>query len=54
MRSKTCLIISRWGKLALANELDKAADDLIALADHDHNFNDLTASIASGSFPTAE
>jgi flavin prenyltransferase len=44
------LVVSRWGHLTRAYETGISAGDLIALADHHHKFNDLTAPIASGSF----
>jgi 4-hydroxy-3-polyprenylbenzoate decarboxylase len=47
---ETHLVVSRWGQLTRAYETDMAAEDLVALADYHHAFNDLTAPIASGSF----
>lgn len=47
---ETHLVISRWGHLTREYETDLAAEDLVSLADHQYNFNDLTAPIASGSF----
>ena len=47
---ETHLVISRWGHLTREYETDLAAEDLVSLADHHYNFNDLTAPIASGSF----
>lgn len=47
---ETHLVVSRWGHLTREYETDLAAEDLVSLADHHYNFNDLTAPIASGSF----
>ena len=47
---ETHLVVSRWGHLTRTYETDMSANDLIALADHHHNFNDLAAPISSGSF----
>lgn len=49
-RVETHLVVSRSGHLTRAYETDMSANELIALADHHHNFNDLAAPIASGSF----
>jgi 3-polyprenyl-4-hydroxybenzoate decarboxylase len=40
---ETHLVVSRWGHLTRAYETGISAGDLIALADHHHKFNDLTA-----------
>jgi len=47
---ETHLVVSRWAHLTRTYETGISASDLIALADHHHKFNDLTAPIASGSF----
>ena len=49
-RVETHLVVSRSGHLTRAYETDMSANELIALADHHHNFNDVAAAIASGSF----
>jgi len=47
---ETHLVVSRWGHLTREYETDISAEQLISLADHHYNFNDLTAPISSGSF----
>jgi len=46
------LVISPAAKLTVAQETDWLAQDVLALADIVHNYNDIGASIASGSFTT--
>ncbi len=50
---QTHLVISKSAKLTLHYELDMSLADLESLADEVHPINDIGASIASGSFPTA-
>ena len=49
---ETHLVISPSAKLTIAQETEWSAQDVLALADVLHNFNDIGASIASGSFTT--
>ena len=44
------LVISDAGKTVIENETEYAVDEIIKLADNIYEFNDLTASINSGSF----
>ena len=44
------LVISDAAKIVIESETDYSVDDVINLADTYYNFNDLTASINSGSF----
>lgn len=44
------LVISDAGKTVIENETSYNVDDIISLADNNYEFNDLTASINSGSF----
>jgi 4-hydroxy-3-polyprenylbenzoate decarboxylase len=46
------LVISPAAKLTMAQETDWALKDVLALADVVHNYSDVGASIASGSFAT--
>ena len=50
---QTHLVISKSAKLTLHHELDMSLAELESLADEVHPVNDIGASIASGSFPTA-
>lgn len=47
---ETGLVISDAARIVIESETDYAVEDVIALADNYYNFNDLTASINSGSF----
>jgi flavin prenyltransferase len=47
---ETHLVITKSGKLSIEWETDYKLDDVIALADHYYNNNDIAARIASGSF----
>ena len=49
---ETHLVVSKWGQATLAHETDVTLEQLNALASVAHPVNDLTASIASGSFAT--
>lgn len=49
---ETHLVISPAAKITIAQETDWALKDVLILADVVHNFNDIGASIASGSFAT--
>jgi len=49
---ETHLVISPAAKLTITAETDWALKDVFALADVMHDFNDIGAPIASGSFPT--
>jgi 4-hydroxy-3-polyprenylbenzoate decarboxylase len=49
---ETHLVISPAAKLTIAQETDWSIKDVTALADVAHNYNDIGASIASGSFAT--
>ena len=49
---ETCLVISDAGKTVIESETEYRVDDVINLADTYYDFNDLTASINSGSFKT--
>lgn len=49
---ETHLVVSKWGAATLAHETDVTLEALHALASVVHPVNDLTASIASGSFET--
>lgn len=49
---ETHLVISRGGKLTIAQESEKSVKDIEALADVVHSDRNLAASIASGSFET--
>lgn len=50
---ETHLIVSPAALLNLDHELGLSRQDVQALADHVHNFRDVGASVASGSFKTA-
>lgn len=50
---ETHLVISPSGVLNIKYELDIGRHDIQALADQVHNFRDVGATLASGSFPTA-
>lgn len=50
LKIETGLIISDAGKTVIRHEDEKTVDEVIALADNYYEFNDLTASINSGSF----
>ncbi|MCE2991729.1 MAG: UbiX family flavin prenyltransferase [Candidatus Jidaibacter sp.] len=52
---KTCevethLVVTKSAKLSIEHETELKLDDVIKLADHYHNNNDIAAKIASGSF----
>ena len=47
---ETGLVISDAGKTVIDDETDWEIEDILSLADNNYNFNDLTASINSGSF----
>lgn len=47
---ETGLVISDAARIVIESETDYAVEDVIGLADSYYNFNDLTASINSGSF----
>lgn len=49
---ETQLVISPAAKLTIAQETDWAFKDVLGLADVVHNYHDIGASIASGSFAT--
>ncbi len=49
---ETHLVISPAAKLTITEETDWAPKDILDLADVAHNYNDVGASIASGSFAT--
>jgi 4-hydroxy-3-polyprenylbenzoate decarboxylase len=49
---ETHLVISPAAKLTITQETDWQPKDVLALADVDHNYNDIGAAIASGSFTT--
>jgi len=49
---ETHLVISRTAQITIAHETQYSLPQLHALADHTHSANDLSASIASGSFKT--
>ncbi len=49
---ETHLVLSRWGRATLELETDRTAADVHALADEVWAPGDVTAAIASGSFPT--
>jgi len=49
---ETHLILSGSAKLNIAIETDWSVTDVKALADHVHAYNDISASVASGSFRT--
>jgi flavin prenyltransferase len=49
---ETHLVISPAAKLTIAQETDWALKDVLALAEVVNNYNDISASIASGSFST--
>jgi len=49
---ETHLVISPAAKLTIAQETDWVLQDVLALADVVHNYNDIGDSIASGSFAT--
>jgi 4-hydroxy-3-polyprenylbenzoate decarboxylase len=49
---ETHLVISPAAKLTITTETDWKFPDVLALADVVHNYNDIGASIASGSFST--
>jgi 4-hydroxy-3-polyprenylbenzoate decarboxylase len=49
---ETHLVISRTARVVIAQETDRAVAQIEALADHTYAPEDLTASIASGSFAT--
>jgi 4-hydroxy-3-polyprenylbenzoate decarboxylase len=46
------LVISPAGRTTIAQETDWKVSDVLALADVAHNYNDIGATIASGSFAT--
>ena len=50
---ETHLILSGSAKMNITLETDWAVDDVKAMADHVHAYNDIAANIASGSFQTA-
>ncbi|CAA0116254.1 Flavin prenyltransferase UbiX [Halioglobus japonicus] len=50
---ETHLVVSKSAKLTLHHELDMSLADLESLASEVHAINNIGASIASGSFPTA-
>ena len=52
MEIETHLIISPAGRTTIAQETDWKVSDVLALADVAHNYNDIGATIASGSFST--
>ena len=52
MEIETHLVISPAGRTTIAQETDWKVSDVLALADVVHNYNDIGATIASGSFPT--
>ncbi|OGO40810.1 MAG: hypothetical protein A2W36_05810 [Chloroflexi bacterium RBG_16_58_14] len=52
MEIETHLVISPAGRTTIAQETDWKASDVLALAGVVHNYNDIGATIASGSFPT--
>ncbi|CAI7624161.1 unnamed protein product [Penicillium pancosmium] len=47
---ETHLIISKWAEATIKYETDYTIPNIRALADHVYNTNDMSASIASGSF----
>lgn len=47
---ETHLVVTKSGKLSIEWETDYKLDDVIAMADHYHNNNDIAAPISSGSF----
>jgi 4-hydroxy-3-polyprenylbenzoate decarboxylase len=47
------LVVTRQAEVTLAHETTMRPEDLTSLAAHHHEINDLSAPIASGSFPTA-
>ncbi len=52
MKVETHLVLSPSAKVTIAQETDWKVSDVLALADVVHNFNNISASIASGSFTT--
>lgn len=50
LKVETHLVVTKSGKLSIEYETDFKLDDVIALADHYYNNNDISAAIASGSF----
>lgn len=46
----THVVVSRTARLTIAAETDRSVAEVEALADHVHHYNDVGASIASGSF----
>jgi len=52
MEIETHLVISPAGRTTIAQETDWKVSDVMALADVAHNYNDIGATIASGSFST--
>jgi len=50
---ETHLVVSSTAETVIARETDRAPEQVKALADHVHAPDDLTAPIASGSFPVA-
>ena len=50
---ETHLVVSKTAQITLAHETEYSLPQLHALATHIHSANDLSASIASGSFKTA-
>ena len=46
------LVISPSAQYTIAEETDMAISDINALADQVHNYNDIGASLSSGSYPT--
>ncbi len=47
---KTHLIISKAGQITIAHETNYKINDLIKMSDYHHNIDDISCSIASGSF----
>lgn len=47
---ETHLVVTKAGKLSIEHETDFSLDDVILMADHYYNNNDIAARIASGSF----
>ena len=52
MEIETHLVISPAGRTTIAQETDWKVSDVLRLADVAHNYNDIGATIASGSFST--
>jgi 4-hydroxy-3-polyprenylbenzoate decarboxylase len=51
-RVETHLVLSPAARVTIAHETDRDVNDVLALADVVHKFNDIAAPIASGSFRT--